>query len=103
MKVVIEIKKFSPPPGKEYDASQYPGPGLYQNPTTMVWYLVYAMAGSTSGSVAEIGCSALPPFPSTPSVESAGAEPTISGITAADMLKAIAISQNPLLAKELLK
>lgn len=99
MKKVIEIKPVSLPGSSEYLATSYPGPGFYFNTTTQNWILVYLVGASTCSI--SLGLGYVAPFPSTEFVESPPPEPT--GICAADLLKAIAISQNPLLAKELLK
>jgi hypothetical protein len=107
MKKIIDIKVFTPPIGQEFIVTSYPGPGIYHHPSTMAWTLIYPI-GSTLCCL-NIGVGYTCPIPVTDVPEP---EPTTailnqtneaSGITASDLLKAIAISQNPLLAKELLK
>lgn len=100
MKKIIEVRDFSPPSGKEYMADEYPGLGLFRNPNTSCWYLVHINAGTKM--VAHLGVGATPPIPLADYAEPLP-EVREASITTADLLKAVAISQNPLLAKELLK
>lgn len=98
----IEIQNFTPPPGREYDVTAWPGPGMYKT-NLGSWFMVYPVG--TSHCVIGLGVASLCPIPSkhrdelVPPVKP---EPP-TGVTAQDLLKAIAISQNPLLAKELLR
>lgn len=106
MKHIINVKTFAPPAGQEYSASAYPGPGLYHHPSTLTWVLVYSMSGTVAGMYAiSLGVGYSCPIPMEKYEEPKPIEPAKveTGVTASDLLKAIAISQNPLLAKELLK
>lgn len=103
MKKVIEVRELVPAPGKEYMADGYPGLGLYKVPAG--WALVYQSPSSVP-CVMLIGSGFVPPFPMEDYKEPEPQTAILNqnnGISAADLLKAIAISQNPLLAKELLK
>jgi hypothetical protein len=102
MKKIIEVKRFSAPAGKEYEAAAYPGPGIYQS--DMGWFLIYQLAPTGALCSMNLGTGYNPPIPMEDYVEAkleTRDEP--QGVTASDLLKAIAISQNPLLAKELLR
>ena len=106
MKIVIDVTEIVPQVGQEYLSITYPGPGLYHNPATFDWMLVYRPHGCSTDCAINIGKGVRPPFPTEeykePEPVKVVVEPP-SGITASDLLRAIAISQNPLLAKELLK
>ena len=102
MRKTIEVVSFAAPVGQEYTPAAYPGVGFYHNPTTLNWYLVYAVPGGTTACAMWMGTGVRFPLPTVEDVEPK-LEQVAGGITAADLLKAIAISQNPLLAKELLK
>lgn len=101
-KAIIEVKYHTPPVGKEYEGNAWPGPGIYQIPSTLQWFVVYQAAGGIPIAM-NLGTSASSPFPMQPY-----AEPTLEAVSGAsisanDLLKAIAISQSPELAKELCK
>lgn len=100
MKKIIEVREFVATTGKEYEASQYPGLGLFHNTSIGGWYLVCTLSGAKT--VYSLGVGATSPFPMEDYVE-VERKSTEPAVTAADLLKAVAISQNPLLAKELLK
>lgn len=106
MKLVINVTEIVTQAGKEYNSEAYPGPGLYHNPTTYDWMLVYRPHCATIDCVLILGKGIRPPIPTEEYKELEAITATLeqpSGISASDLLKAIAISQNPLLAKELLK
>lgn len=98
MKKIIEVREFNPPAGKEYDGTAYPGPGIYRTPTG--WNMVYQCGISICAMNMSVGFA--PPFPMEDYIEPK-LEQAAGGITAADLIKAVAVSQNPLLAKELLR
>lgn len=101
-KFTINVTSFTAPAGKEYEAVNYPGQGFYYNPVTFQWFIVSRFDGCTVDSVMYLGKGSSPPFKTEAYVEPPS-EVAHQGIQASDLLKAIAISQNPLLAKELLK
>lgn len=100
MKKIIEVREFTPPPGKEYLAEQYPGPGIYK--TMQGWMIVYNPSGAATLVVITLGSGYAPPIPMEDYIEPK-LEQAAGGITAADLLKAIAITQKPEMAKELLR
>lgn len=103
----ITIKKVSIEVGSVFDANQFPSCGIYMNKKDMCYYLVYQMSGMTQRTVMSLG---MYPFPSindeeddeaVPAIEGIAAAPMSSMVSANDLLKAIAISQHPELAKDL--
>lgn len=104
MKLVIKVQDITLSELDKFNATLYPAPGFYRNTVTSDWLLVYPVAPSNVRCVISLGTGSRPPFPCEDYAEPAPAALNqVSGISANDMLKAIAISQNPLLAKELLK
>lgn len=63
--------------------------------------MVYPTGPTTSCAIS-VGCGFYPPIPMEDYVEPK-VEQVANNITAADLIKAVAVSQNPSLAKELLK
>lgn len=102
-KIVLDVREIVVESGKEYYATSYPGPGLYCNTPTYEWFVVFNNLSSTC--VTSIGKGTRCPIGGEDYVEPAALQPleVQAGISADHILKAIAISQNPLLAKELLK
>lgn len=92
MKMIIDVKTFIPPAGKEWDGASYPGLGFYHNPVSLQWVLVYQPAEVGPSCVIGLSTGARCPFPAEEFIESKPAE-AASGIQASDILKAIAISQ----------
>lgn len=95
----LEVTEFTPPTGKEYSAESYPGLGMFVDKFESLRF-VYKSAGSTvacvldiSGLLTKVKDDAAP----LESVQIIGS----AGISMNDVLKAIAISQHPGLAKEL--
>ncbi len=101
-KVIIEIKYHTPPKGKEFEGAAWPGTGIYQDPATLAWYVVYQMPGCLP-CVMALGTYAANPFPMQPYAEATLEKVSEVSISANDLLKAIAISQSPELARELCK
>lgn len=101
-KFIIEVKYHTPPAGKEYEGNAWPGPGIYQIPSTLQWFVVYQAGGGIPIALS-LGVSASSPFPMQPYVEATLEKVSEVSISANDLLKAIAISQSPELAKELCK
>lgn len=104
MDITLKVTPFSPKPGEEYDAARYPGLGMYHDQVSGDWYLVYQPKGCTINCVANVGNGTRCPLPA---IDQGVTIEALSignpGIQASDILKAIAISQNPALARELLK
>lgn len=103
MEVTLKVTKFSPKFGKELDAAEYPGPGLYHDQISGDWYLVYQPKGCLVYCVLNLGIGIRCPLPTVEVVETGAVSISNTGIQASDILKAIAITQNPTLARELLK
>jgi len=93
----LEVIEFTPAAGKEYMADGYPGLGLFLDKFGVL-RAVYIAVGGTVPCAIELGRLA---------AHVKEQEPTTAilhqtnGITAHDLLKAIAISQQPGLAVEL--
>lgn len=99
MKKIIEVREFSTPIGKEYNGDLYPALGIYHN--VAGWFLVYQTDVGTR-CVINLGAGFTPPILMEDYVEPK-LEQVAGGITAADLLKAVAITQKPEMAKELLR
>jgi hypothetical protein len=87
MRYLPVIEDFSCLVGTEYVAATYPKTGIYKNPL-----IGYIAVNKESGLCACIGVA----------MNTETLEPQSSGISEAFVLKALAISQNPELAKDLL-
>ena len=96
----IEITKYDAPAGKEYDAAAYPGFGLYID-SNFNYRLICQLAGTAVATAMYIG--QLSPMCLKDLVQNQDeAKPQApSSIVMNDLLKAIAISQKPDLAKDL--
>lgn len=103
MDVTLKVTPFSPKTGEEFDAAKFPGLGLYHDQTTGDWYLVYQPKGCSIHCVAHLGSGTRCPLPAVEEVKVEAITISSPGIQASDILKAIAITQNPALARELLK
>ena len=116
MKKYFEVKEFTAPTGKEFDAESYPGVGIYVDRDGQ-YRIIYRVVGSTikcclylgildemtKEAIVEIEDEAddhTEPYGRTTATLTAA---PVSAVTANDLLKAIAISQNPALAVELCK
>lgn len=90
---VLKVKKFDPLPGTEWAPSSYPGDGAYE--TKVGLFII------VNGTI-QVGSSpALSLLVEMPEKENAGnSSDSISGDT---FLKALAIAQDPMLARDLLK
>lgn len=103
MDVTLKVTPFSPKTGEEFDAAKFPGLGLYHDQVSGDWYLVYQPKGCTISYVSNLGSGTRCPLPTVEVVELGAVSISNTGIQASDILKAIAITQNPTLARELLK
>lgn len=103
MEVTLKVTPFSPKTGEEFDAAKFPGLGLYHDQVSGDWYLVYQPKGCTISCVSNLGSGTRCPLPTVDVVELGAVSISNTGIQASDILKAIAITQNPTLARELLK
>jgi hypothetical protein len=103
MKKYIEVQEIEVPTGKEYDISSYPGLGMYLMKSG-VFTLVYKHAATVSSSVLQLGELGIPIKEGD--LDKEAYIPIIRDdhrVGVNDLLKAIAISQNPDLARELIK
>ena len=96
----IEVIEFTPAAGKEYSADGYPGVGLFLDKFGAL-RAVYIVAGGSVPCAIELGRLAAHVKEQVEFAVSSIQQPT--GISANDLLKAIAISQQPGLAVELTK
>lgn len=103
MNITLRVTPFSPKAGEEYSAAQYPGLGIYHDQVSGDWYLVYQPKGAAVYCVAGLGSGTRCPLPTVDEAVIEAVSIGNTGIQASDILKAIAITQNPTLARELLK
>jgi hypothetical protein len=90
----IKLQEISLPSTEAYLFAKYPGPGLYRNSDGNTYAAYFISAGAT-GCVMNVGnlC--------TYAEEISEKAPVVVGISEATLLKALAIAQQPALAKEL--
>lgn len=96
----IEITEFTPPADREYDATAYPGRGVFLNPNTRNLVCISAMPFSTTFTACMVGSG--PQDALIKEFEPVVAAPTTS-YSEDFILKALAIAQQPQLAVNLLK
>lgn len=93
----VEVKEFTPATGKEYMADSYPGLGLFMDKFGTM-RIVYKLNGATVACVLEL--SPLLVQASEPELQT---NVIHQGVSVNDLLKVIAVTQQPTLAKELAK
>jgi hypothetical protein len=101
----IEVKDYDAPAGKEYDASSYPEPGIYRDKLGQM-RIVYQLENVTTQTMMYLGKLSVAGEKMIVEQRELVIDPiqaVQTSFSANDILKAIAISQNPSLALELTK
>lgn len=104
MKALLVNTNYTPPMGKEYDASAYPADGLYVQGNHLFVRFTPPVPNSVPFVVMFTGAAALLSETFVGQRIDTGAQPfEVRGVSEDFVLKVVAIAQNPSLAQTLIK
>lgn len=97
----IKVTEFAPPLGREYDATAYPGPGIFLHPASRNLVCVSAPPFSSVATACMVGCGNQEAL--IEELQELEAPAPTTSYSEDFILKALAIAQQPQLAVSLLK